>query len=133
MKKYDVVIGSGCGMNIVNEALAHGLNVALVDKGPLGGTCPNLGCIPSKMLIFAADRIAEIQEARKLGIEAEIRKIDFNFIMERMRKSVSENQEHMRHGSPTQKSWTSMRARGTSLASTRWRLTANKSRVIRFS
>ena len=99
MKKYDViVIGSGCGMNIVDEALAHGLNVALVDKGPLGGTCANLGCIPSKMLIFAAGRIAEIQEARKLGIEAEINNIDFGFIMERMRKSIRENQEHMRQG-----------------------------------
>ena len=99
MKKYDViVIGSGCGMNIVDEALAHGLNVALVDKGPLGGTCANLGCIPSKMLIFAAGRIAEIQEARKLGIEAEIKNIDFGFIMERMRKSIRENQEHMKQG-----------------------------------
>ena len=64
MKTYDViVIGSGCGMNIVDEALAHGLSTALVDRGPLGGTCPNLGCIPSKMLIFAADRVAEIEEA----------------------------------------------------------------------
>ncbi len=99
MKKYDIiVIGSGCGMNIVEEALAHGLDVALVDKGPLGGTCLNLGCIPSKMLIFTADRVAEIQEAKKLGIEAEIRNIDFGSIMERMRKSVRENQEHMRHG-----------------------------------
>jgi mycothione reductase len=99
MKKYDViVIGSGCGMNIVEEALAHGLSVALVDKGPLGGTCANLGCIPSKMLIFAADRIAEIQETRKLGIEAEVRNIDFNLIMERMRKFIRENQEHMRQG-----------------------------------
>jgi dihydrolipoamide dehydrogenase len=99
MKEYDViVIGSGCGMIIVEEALAHDLNVALVDKGPLGGTCANLGCIPSKMLIFAADRIAEIQEAKKMGIEAEIRNIDFNFIMERMRKSVRENQEHMKQG-----------------------------------
>jgi mycothione reductase len=97
MKKYDViVIGSGCGTNIVDEALAHGLSVALVDKGPLGGTCANLGCIPSKMLIFAADRITEIQEAKKLGIEAEIRNIDFNFIMERMRKTVREEQERMR-------------------------------------
>jgi dihydrolipoamide dehydrogenase len=97
MKKYDVVvIGSGCGINIVDEALAHGLSVALVDKGPLGGTCANLGCIPSKMLIFAADRIAEIQEAKKLGIEAEIRNIDFNFIMERMRKTIRESQEHMK-------------------------------------
>ncbi len=99
MKEYDViVIGSGCGMNIVEETLVHGLDVALVDKGPLGGTCPNLGCIPSKMLIFAADRIAEIQESKKLGIEAEIRNIDFNSIMKRMRKSVRENQQQMRHG-----------------------------------
>lgn len=99
MKKYDViVIGSGCGMNIVGEALAHGLDVALVEKGPLGGTCPNLGCIPSKMLIFAAERIAEIQEAKKLGIEAEVGSIDFSFIMERMRKFIRENQEQMRHG-----------------------------------
>jgi mycothione reductase len=97
MKKYDViVIGSGCGINIVDEALAHGLSVALVDKGPLGGTCANLGCIPSKMLIFAADRVAEIQEAKKLGIEAAIRNIDFNFIMERMRKVIRESQEHMK-------------------------------------
>lgn len=99
MKKYDViVIGSGCGMNIVDEALHLGLSVALMDKGPLGGTCANTGCIPSKMLIFAADRIAEIQEARELGIEAEIRNIDFGFIMERMRKSARENREHMKQG-----------------------------------
>jgi mycothione reductase len=99
MKEYDVVvIGSGCGMNIVDEALGQGLNVALVDKGPLGGTCANTGCIPSKMLIFTADRIVEIQEAGELAIEAVIRSIDFGFIMERMRKSVRDNQEHMRRG-----------------------------------
>ena len=98
MRKYDViVIGSGCGLNIVNEALEHSLSVALVDKGPLGGTCPNLGCIPSKMLIFPAERIAEIQEAKKLGIETDIRSIDFESIMERMRKVVREDREHLRH------------------------------------
>ncbi len=98
MKKYDtIVIGSGCGLNIVEETLAHGEKVALVERGPLGGTCPNLGCIPSKMLIFAADRITEIQEAKKLGIEADIKNIDFNFIMQRMRKSVSKSQEDIRH------------------------------------
>lgn len=99
MKKYDVVvIGSGCGMNIVDEAVSAGLSVALVDRGPLGGTCPNTGCIPSKMLIFAADRIAEIQGARELGIKAEIGELDFSFIMERMRKFVRENREQMKHG-----------------------------------
>ena len=98
MKKYEVVvIGSGCGLNIVNEALAHGLSVALVDKGPLGGTCPNLGCIPSKMLIFPAERIVEIQEAKKLGIETNIGSVDFKSILEHMRKVVREDREHLRH------------------------------------
>ncbi len=99
MREYDViVIGSGAGMIIVQRALIQGLKVALVDKGPLGGTCLNVGCIPSKMLIYPADRIAEIQEARKLGIEAEITNIDFNAIMERMRRTVQEGQDHMREG-----------------------------------
>jgi mycothione reductase len=99
MKEYDVVvIGSGCGMTIADEALGHGLRVAVVDKGPLGGTCLNLGCIPSKMLIYAADRAVEIQEARKLGIEAEIKRIDFGSIMERMRESVKEGQDYVRRG-----------------------------------
>ncbi len=63
MKEYDViVIGSGAGMIIVEGALSQGLKVALVDREPLGGTCLNVGGIPSKMLIYPADRIAEIQE-----------------------------------------------------------------------
>ena len=97
MKNYDViVIGSGSGTLIADEAVAHGLKVALVDKGPLGGTCLNLGCIPSKMLIYPADRIVEIQEAKKLGIEAEIRNIDFESVLERMRNSIRESQSHIR-------------------------------------
>jgi len=97
MKRYDlIVIGSGCGMLIVNEALSEGLKVALVDKGPFGGTCLNLGCIPSKMLIYAADRIAEIQEARKLGVDSEIRSIDFGSIMERLRKSRRESRTQLK-------------------------------------
>jgi mycothione reductase len=99
MKNYDlIVIGSGCGAIVSDEAVGHGQKVALIDKGPLGGTCLNLGCIPSKMLIYAADRAVEIQEAGKLGIEAEIRGIDFASIMERMRKSAKEGRDHIREG-----------------------------------
>lgn len=97
MDKYDViVVGSGSGMVVVEEALAHGFKVALVDKGPTGGTCLNTGCIPSKMLIVAADRIVEAQEAKKLGVIAEIKNIDFKFIMERMRKNISGYRDRMR-------------------------------------
>jgi dihydrolipoamide dehydrogenase len=96
-KKYDVVIiGSGSGMFVAYESVFRGLSTALVDKGPLGGTCPNLGCIPSKMLMLPADRVVEIDEASKLGIEAQVTHIDFPFIMERMRRSVEEAQQHLR-------------------------------------
>lgn len=99
VKAYDVVvIGSGSGDTIVNNALYHGLDVAWVDRGPLGGTCMNVGCIPSKILIFPADRVMEIREAEKLGVHAEIREIDFRAIMARMRRMVNESQRQIREG-----------------------------------
>ena len=100
MKNYDVIaIGSGAGVIISDEAASQGLKVALIDKGPLiGGTCLNWGCIPSKMLIYTADRVVEIEEAKKLGIDAEIRNINFQSVMERMRKSRQDSQFHIREG-----------------------------------
>ncbi len=97
MKHYDViVIGAGVGLAIVFKALEAGLKVALVDKGNLGGTCLNVGCVPSKTLIYPADRIREIEEARKLGIHATIDRIDFKSIMERMKKTIKDGQTYIR-------------------------------------
>lgn len=99
MKRYDViVIGSGAGLIIVENALSHGLSIALVDKGPLGGTCLNLGCIPSKMMLFPAERVMDIREAGKLGVVAEVKDIDFFSIMDRMRKKVSDGERQIREG-----------------------------------
>jgi dihydrolipoamide dehydrogenase len=99
MKEYDViVVGSGAGAIIVEQALIHDLKVALVEKGPLGGTCLNVGCIPSKILIFPADRIAEIRDAAKLGVHADIKEVDFKAIMERMRRVVQGSQNRIRQG-----------------------------------
>ncbi len=99
MKKYDViVIGSGSGGEIVDAALSSGYSVAWVDKGPLGGTCLNVGCIPSKMLIYPADRIVEIKESEKLGIIAKIEHIDFKKIMKHMKKPIEESHRHMQSG-----------------------------------
>jgi dihydrolipoamide dehydrogenase len=100
MKEYDViVVGSGSGMIIVNQALSHGARVALIDRGPrLGGTCLNYGCIPSKMLIHVADRVMEIQKARELGIDAKLGNMDFGAIMNRMRNSRDEGEKDVREG-----------------------------------
>ncbi|MCX8153792.1 MAG: dihydrolipoyl dehydrogenase, partial [Candidatus Bathyarchaeota archaeon] len=58
---------------------------------PMGGTCLNRGCVPSKMLIYPADVAATVKEAAKLGINAAIEAIDFKKIMDRMRKLISED------------------------------------------
>lgn len=97
MKEYDViVIGSGAGLDILETAAEHGLKTALIDRGPAGGTCLNVGCIPSKMLIFPADRIMEIREAEKLGVKAEVIDIDFQAIMQRMHDEVDTDSENIR-------------------------------------
>ncbi len=100
MKEYDIiVIGSGSGMAIVNQALSHEVKVALVDKGlRLGGTCLNYGCIPSKTLIHTADRIMETEKNRELGISMRIENIDFPGIMARMRKFRDDGEREVREG-----------------------------------
>lgn len=90
MKTYDVmVIGAGdVGLGIAFNAASDGLKVALVEKGNVGGTCINVGCVPSKTLIYSADRVTEIKESGKLGIQAEITHMDFPAIMRRTKEAV---------------------------------------------
>ncbi len=92
MEKFDVlVVGSGSGMNVASNAVASGLKTAVVESGPMGGTCVNRGCIPSKMLIYPADVVATIRESEKLGVDATIKSIDFKKIMRRMHEIVTED------------------------------------------
>ena len=92
MEKFDVlVIGSGSGMNVASNAVASGLKTAVVESGPMGGTCVNRGCIPSKMLIYPADVVATIRESEKLGVDATIKSVDFRKIMRRMHEVVTED------------------------------------------
>jgi mycothione reductase len=94
MKHFDViVVGSGAGMMIANAAVNSGRTVALIEMGLLGGTCLNVGCIPSKMIIYPADLINQIKHAEQLGIKVTIDEIDFAQIMQRTRDFV----EHDRH------------------------------------
>ena len=52
MERFDVlVVGTGSGMNVASTAVDSGFKTAIVDNGPMGGTCINRGCVPSKMLI----------------------------------------------------------------------------------
>ena len=88
MKDYDVlVIGSGSGMSIADAALKRGMKVAVVESGPLGGTCLNRGCIPSKMVIYPADviniiRESGVQHAPGLDMYREVGELVSDYTME---------------------------------------------------
>ncbi|NWG11356.1 dihydrolipoyl dehydrogenase [Candidatus Bathyarchaeota archaeon] len=95
MEKFDViVIGSGSGMNVASNAVNHGMKTAVVEIGPMGGTCVNRGCIPSKMLVYPADVVATIQEANKVGVNARLDSVNFRNIMKRMHDFVNEDSQH---------------------------------------
>ncbi|MBI2588914.1 dihydrolipoyl dehydrogenase [Candidatus Saccharibacteria bacterium] len=82
VKSFDVlVIGAGSGLDVASFAASKGMKVALVEEGPMGGTCLNRGCIPSKMLIHSADVADTINSSRKFGIKATIQGIDFSAIV----------------------------------------------------
>lgn len=89
MKKFDVlVVGSGAGLEVASFAAERGMSVAIVEEGPLGGTCLNRGCIPSKMLIHSADVVETIKSSQKFGIKSKIEGIDFNAIIKRVSEVV---------------------------------------------
>jgi mycothione reductase len=62
-----VVIGTGSGNSVITPRLDH-LDIGLVEKGRFGGTCLNVGCIPTKMFVLPADRVVEAREAARLGV-----------------------------------------------------------------
>ncbi len=99
MEEYDlIVIGSGAGMNVASNAVQAGKRVAVVEQGPMGGTCLNTGCIPSKILLYPADVIRELQDAREIGVEGAISRVDLPLILRRMRSFVMADREQMEDG-----------------------------------
>ncbi|MEN3035666.1 MAG: FAD-dependent oxidoreductase, partial [Candidatus Methanosuratincola sp.] len=89
MKQFDlIVIGSGSGLDVAVAAANRGLRVAIVEKGPLGGTCLNRGCIPSKMLIHSSDLIEEIRGAGRFGIRVKGYEVDYPSIVDRVTSDV---------------------------------------------
>lgn len=65
-----IVIGAGPGGYVAAlKAGQLGASVAVVEKGHLGGTCLNVGCIPSKAILASAELMHHIQHAAEMGIE----------------------------------------------------------------
>lgn len=92
MKHYDViVIGTGAANIVSDAALAAQLSVAIIEKGRFGGTCLNRGCIPTKVMVTAANRLREIQESARIGVLAEKPHIDWTTVSKRLWAKIGES------------------------------------------
>lgn len=85
MKKFDLaIIGAGAGGYVAAiYAARSGLNVALVEKGKVGGACFNLGCIPSKIMLEHSKLIQKMKTGKQWGIDYSEMTIDFPALMRR--------------------------------------------------
>ncbi|MGX7025905.1 dihydrolipoyl dehydrogenase [Vagococcus hydrophili] len=95
MKKYNlIVIGAGPGGYVAAvEAAKLGQKVAVIEKEKIGGTCLNVGCIPSKAYLKHASWVEELKEANRFGISNELGDIDYTKLVERKNGVVSQLQQ----------------------------------------
>ncbi|MBN9643244.1 mycothione reductase [Corynebacterium mendelii] len=81
---YDlIIIGTGSGNSIPGPAF-EGKKIAICEKGRFGGTCLNVGCIPTKMFVLAADAANTVRSAERLGISAHVDQVDWQGIKNRV-------------------------------------------------
>src|SRR5438105_3371032 len=98
LESFDlIVIGSGSGLDVASAAAKSGLRVAIIEKGKMGGTCLNRGCIPSKLLIHSADVVEMIRKAGVFGITIEKYSVDFASIVKRVADIINSDSEGIRH------------------------------------
>lgn len=91
MKTYDlIIIGAGRASNLAVKAGKLGKKVAIIEKSKLGGTCPNRGCVPSKLLIGYAHVARNIKESNRHFIDSTINNIDIEQIFEETNSYVSQ-------------------------------------------
>lgn len=90
-QKFDIaVIGAGPGGYVAAiKAAQMGKNVALIEKQHLGGTCLNVGCIPSKALLSNAGIYHKIKHAKDFGINVDNVTFDYGKMKERKDGVVS--------------------------------------------
>ncbi len=70
-----VVLGGGPGgYTAALRAAKQDVDVALIEEDAVGGPCLNTGCIPSKALIHVADLVRDVEEAREVGVKAEVQR-----------------------------------------------------------
>ena len=94
MKQYDViVVGTGGANIVVDAAQRKGLRIAQIEKGKFGGTCLTRGCIPTKVMVTAANAVREVEDFKKIGIQVGPATIDWDVMSKRVWHMIDEHKD----------------------------------------
>lgn len=90
MEKYDLlVLGSGEGGKYIAWTMAKkGMKVAVIERKYIGGSCPNIACLPSKNVIYSAKVASLFFRSGEFGISKDNCRIDMSVVRDRKRKMV---------------------------------------------
>ena len=90
MNKYDLIIigGGPAGYYSAIRASQLGMKVAVFEKSNLGGTCLNVGCIPTKTLFHSAELASHIKDSGEYGVISKLENIDYEVVIDRKDKVV---------------------------------------------
>ena len=87
MKYFLAIIGGGpAGYTAAEKASKAGKDVVLFEQNAVGGTCLNVGCIPTKSLLYGAKQYYNAAHAQKYGVTAE--NVSFDFAAMQKRKTI---------------------------------------------
>jgi len=82
-KHFDLIaIGGGSGgLAVAEKAAQYGQNVAIIEADKLGGTCVNVGCVPKKVMWYAANLAQGARDARGFGVLADLQGVDWKTLV----------------------------------------------------
>ena len=82
-RHFDLIaIGGGSGgLAVAEQAAQLGRRVALIDPGPLGGTCVNRGCVPKKVMWYAAQIAQAVRDGADFGVRARAESFDWSALV----------------------------------------------------
>ncbi|MGE0216684.1 mycothione reductase [Mycolicibacterium sp.] len=103
MADFDIaIIGTGSGNSILDERYTD-KRVAICEKGVFGGTCLNVGCIPTKMFVYSAGVAEQIRESPRFGVDGRLDGVRWADIVSRVFGRIdplASGGEHYRRSSP---------------------------------
>src|SRR5512143_2156439 len=87
---HDVIIigGGPAGVTAALRARELGATVALIERGRMGGTCTNDGCVPTRVLARAARLLREAEQFEEYGLLGQRPVLDFERVLARTQHTV---------------------------------------------